>query len=725
MGDQLGGHRIERSPVALKQVGCPRARLLQEPFHRGVDSSRGRLGELARSRELAPQEGVGLAHAVRDRPEFVAHAPQPDHPASEVRGGLEVALGAGRGLPDDDILGGPAAEHHRQAPEQVVTRVVAAVLVGSLLGHAERPPVGCDRHLLDGVRSRCEAGDHGMTALVVGDDSAFLRVHEGRLGRAEQHLVERCLELLGADAVVPVAGGMEGSLIGQVGQVGAGEARRRPGERCQVDRGRKRQALGVDPQDRLATCPVRIAHGHLAIEASRAQERRVEHVRPVGGRDHDDIRLVVEAVHLDEQLVEGLLALVIATAQAGPALAADRIDLVDEDDGGSGRLCLGEEVAHAAGADAHEHLDELGGRDIEERRLRLARHRACQQCLAGTGRTDEEDSAGQAGAEAAVAFGHLEEIDHLGELGLRVILTGDVREGDRGVLDVIETGARTPESEDALLAALRLAAHVHDHADQQENRKDGEREVRQDRAATGVLGRDRHVVHAEQGEQRSRAGRGDDGGEGLIEGRGRRCGGRDGRTRRWRDDRARRRRGGWRGNWTAGWWPQDRMAECALQGLPVEVHRRHRVLLDLGEEGRVRQVDRRTRRRQQQGREIPQQQDPEDQPPEPARKQWALWRLDRLRRPVRPAGRAGRRRRTAHDRSRRSGAQAGCSAASTRTFLGCVTGKSADDTNQLGDLVGSSRCARCFRSPRPTPSDSSAIVPESGADGRRGDRARP
>ena len=43
----------------------------------------------------------------------------------------------------------------------------------------------------------------------------------------------------------------------------------------------------------------------------------------------------VEAVHLDEQLVEGLLALVVAAAEAGAAVAADGVDLVDEHDRGA------------------------------------------------------------------------------------------------------------------------------------------------------------------------------------------------------------------------------------------------------------------------------------------------------------------------------------------------------------------------------------------------------
>ena len=49
----------------------------------------------------------------------------------------------------------------------------------------------------------------------------------------------------------------------------------------------------------------------------------------VGGRGQG---AHLEAVHLGEDLVERLLALVVAAGDARPALAAHRVDLVDEDD---------------------------------------------------------------------------------------------------------------------------------------------------------------------------------------------------------------------------------------------------------------------------------------------------------------------------------------------------------------------------------------------------------
>ena len=60
------------------------------------------------------------------------------------------------------------------------------------------------------------------------------------------------------------------------------------------------------------------------------------------------------------ELVQRLLALVVAAAEAGAAMTADGVDFVDEDDAGRVLLGLLEHVAHAAGADADEHLDEVG-----------------------------------------------------------------------------------------------------------------------------------------------------------------------------------------------------------------------------------------------------------------------------------------------------------------------------------------------------------------------------
>ena len=108
----------------------------------------------------------------------------------------------------------------------------------------------------------------------------------------------------------------------------------------------------MDLEYGLAAADVGQADIHAAVEAAGAGQGVVEDVVTVRGGHDDDALVVRKAVHLDEQLVEGLLALVVSAAEAGAALAADGVYLVYEDDGRGHLLGLVEEVAHAGGADA-------------------------------------------------------------------------------------------------------------------------------------------------------------------------------------------------------------------------------------------------------------------------------------------------------------------------------------------------------------------------------------
>ena len=134
------------------------------------------------------------------------------------------------------------------------------------------------------------------------------------------------------------AAGEQRRLVDQVGEIGAREAGCAARDRTEIDRRVHVDLAGVDAKDRLAAPEVRVAHGDLAIEPAGAEQRRIEDVLAVGRGDDDDALVTLEAVHLDEQLVERLLALFVAERVAAAA-AADGVELVDEDDAGAVAAC--------------------------------------------------------------------------------------------------------------------------------------------------------------------------------------------------------------------------------------------------------------------------------------------------------------------------------------------------------------------------------------------------
>ena len=239
---------------------------------------------------------------------------------------------------------------------------------------------------------------------------------------------------------------------------------------------RERHLAHVHFQDLLAADHVRIRHHDLAVETARAQQRRIEHVGPVGGGDQNDAFIGLEAVHLDEQLVQRLLAFVVAAAEAGAAVAADGVDLVDEDDAGRVLLGLLEHVAHAAGADADEHLDEVGARDGEERHVRLAGDGAREQRLAGAGRTDQQHAARNASAEPLEFAGVAQKFDDLLQVELGLVDARDVLESDAAVRLGQKLGRDFAEAERLAAGALHLPRQENPHADQRDERQPGDQQ---------------------------------------------------------------------------------------------------------------------------------------------------------------------------------------------------------------------------------------------------------
>ena len=189
---------------------------------------------------------------------------------------------------------------------------------------------------------------------------------------------------------------------------------------------------------------------------------------------HDDDALArVEAVHLGEQLVERLLALLVAAHRRLDADLAERVELVDEDDAGRLGLGLGEEVAHARRADADEHLDELRAAQAEERHVGLAGDRARQQRLAGARRADEQHALGNAAADARVLLRVLQELDDLAQLVFRLV---DARHVPEPHLDVVFGGvdlrAAARERHHAAFGAAHAAEEEAPERDEEEERND-------------------------------------------------------------------------------------------------------------------------------------------------------------------------------------------------------------------------------------------------------------
>ena len=307
-------------------------------------------------------------------------------------------------------------------------------------------------------------GQHRGLALLAGDDD-----------------LHRLLKIVLRGALATLADGTQSALVDDVGQVSARGTGRGAGNRGQVDRRLRLHTLGMQLKNVLTAGQVGQLNGDTAVKTTGAQQGRVKAVRAVGSSENDDALVVIEAVHLGQQLVERLLALVVATKATAIALLADGIDLIDKDDTRGLFLGLLKQVTNLGGTAADEHLDELRTRNTKERHARLAGNSLGKQGLTGTRRADKKSTTRQLGADFLVALRLLQKVDDLLEGFLGLFLAGDILKGHAHVLGGDHARAGLTQSAAAKTTAAKvhrrtviahglLHAAVEPPADQEENR---------------------------------------------------------------------------------------------------------------------------------------------------------------------------------------------------------------------------------------------------------------
>src|SRR5690606_38615530 len=151
--------------------------------------------------------------------------------------------------------------------------------------------------------------------------------------------------------------------------------------------------LDVNFQDFLASCAIWCANCHLTVKAARTQQRGVKHIRAVGRCHDDDALVLIEAVHLGQQLVQRLFTLVVPTAEARTTPPSYRVDFINEDD--AGRIFFGalEQITYTRCTDTDKHLDKFGSSKAEERDIGFTSYRARHERLTCTARANQQHTA--------------------------------------------------------------------------------------------------------------------------------------------------------------------------------------------------------------------------------------------------------------------------------------------------------------------------------------------
>ena len=283
---------------------------------------------------------------------------------------------------------------------------------------------------------------------------------------------------------MPLRAAKQCCFVHNVGQIGTDAAAGDRGNLLDVDIVAHANVLQVNLQDFFAARNVGTVDQHVAIEASRSQQRWVECFGPIGGGHHNHSAVTTETIHLDEQGVERLLALVVSTNLSATTGLAEGIQLVDENDARGAAFGLAEHVANAGGTHTNKHFDKVGTAKAEERHTCFAGNRLGEQGLTGTGGTDEQHALRDATTKALVPFWVLEEVDDFPQLVDCFVDAGNFFEGDFDIFLGDQLTAATAEGHGRTRPAH--AAEHDDHQQQQHAREHEDGEIAEQCA--GLIG---------------------------------------------------------------------------------------------------------------------------------------------------------------------------------------------------------------------------------------------
>ena len=252
--------------------------------------------------------------------------------------------------------------------------------------------------------------------------------------------------------------------IGQIRAHGSGSSQ---GNGVKIHRLVQKHFLGVHFQNIHPSFQIRTVHNDPPVKPSRAQKRRIQDFRPVGGSQNQKSFGAVEAVHFRQQLIQGLLSLIVASVMGVPGFS-DSIDLIDKDNAGGAFLGLLKKVPDSGSSHAHKHLHKLRTGKREKGHMRLSRHCLCQQGLSGSRRSHQQRAFWQLSADFGIILRIMEKIHYLLKGFLGLVLTGYILKSNPRFLLHIGTGFAFSHSHEAaaFIHITHYQAEAHHHQKQ-------------------------------------------------------------------------------------------------------------------------------------------------------------------------------------------------------------------------------------------------------------------
>ena len=239
--------------------------------------------------------------------------------------------------------------------------------------HAQGTAAWNNRGLINRITFRQCHPNQCVTSFVVGSHLFLFCRHNHAAALGPHHdLIFGRFKIIHRDETATDTCSSQCRLIHKVRQIRTREARGATRNDAQIYVGTKWRFTRMHAQNLFTPFDVRIANSHLTVKTTWTQQRRVQNIFAVCRRDNDNAFVGFKTIHLNQQLVQRLLTLIVATTVASATCTTNRIDLIDKHDARCVLFGLFKHVAHTRCTHANEHLNKVRTGNGEEWNTSLA-----------------------------------------------------------------------------------------------------------------------------------------------------------------------------------------------------------------------------------------------------------------------------------------------------------------------------------------------------------------
>ena len=361
------------------------------------------------------------------RTERFTHTEFTNHCPGNARSPFDIILRTGGDITKNHLFGGASAHQADQHTHQTFAALRVAIFFRQLHRGAKCTSARNNRYFVQRLSLFGFRQHNGMPGFVVsGQLFLFSIQHVTAPFASPGYFVASFFEVGQLNRFRTAPCGKQRRFINEIHQVRTGKPGRSACYFREIYTFGQRNALDVNIKNLLTSFKIRQINENLTVKTARTHQRRIEHIRAIGGRDNDDALRGIKAVHFDQQCIERLFALVMSAAHTGKPAATDGIDFVHKNNARRALPPLLKHITDTTGADADKHFDKVRPADGEKRHFCLTSDRLGNQRFTGSRRTRQQNALRHFSAKPLKLFRIFQKFDYFLQFFLRLINPGDI-----------------------------------------------------------------------------------------------------------------------------------------------------------------------------------------------------------------------------------------------------------------------------------------------------------